>query len=111
MKIEGGCLCGQITFEAEVESTTFGICHCSECQTLTGTAFNTGFSVSAEKFKLVAGEPSTYVRTAEQSGRKVKRAFCGNCGSPIYRQSLLNSSMLRIGVGSIKQRAKFTPAR
>ena len=36
------------------------------------------------------------------------RAFCGNCGSPIYRRSLLDPSILRIGVGSIKQRKAFT---
>jgi hypothetical protein len=110
MKIEGGCHCGQITFEAEVEITKFAICHCSECQTLTGTAFNTALPVSAAKFVLLTGEPKTYVKTAEQSGRKVLRTFCGNCGSPIYRHSLLDPSIFRIGIGSIKQRAAFEPA-
>jgi hypothetical protein len=51
------------------------------------------------------------VKTAEQSGRKVLRAFCGNCGSPIYRHSLLDPSILRIGVGSIKQRKALPPVR
>lgn len=111
MKIEGSCHCGQITFEAEAETSEFGICHCSECQTLTGTAFNTALAVSAAKFVLLSGKPSTYVKTAEQSGRKVLRAFCGNCGSPVYRHSLLDPSILRIGVGSIKQRKTLTPVR
>jgi hypothetical protein len=47
----------------------------------------------------------------EQSGRQVLRAFCGDCGSPIYRHSVLDPSILRIGVGSIKQRKAFTPVR
>jgi hypothetical protein len=64
MKIEGGCHCGQITFEAEVETTKFGICHCSECQALTGTAFKTALPVSAANFVLLTGEPRTYVKTA-----------------------------------------------
>ena len=109
MKVEGSCHCGQITFEAEVETTRFAICHCSECQTLTGTAFNTALPVSAAKFVVLMGEPRTYVKTAEQSGRKVLRAFCGNCGSPIYRHSLLDPSILMIGIGSIKQRKAFMP--
>jgi hypothetical protein len=60
---------------------------------------------------LLTGEPKTYVKTAEQSGTKVLRAFCGNCGSPVYRHSLLDPSILRIGIGSIKQREAFSPVR
>lgn len=110
MKIEGSCHCGQITFEAEVETTEFGICHCSDCQTLTGTAFNTAVPVRAAKFVILTGKPNTYVKTAE-SGMKVLRAFCGNCGSPVYRHSLLDPSIFRIGVGSIKQPKAFAPVR
>jgi hypothetical protein len=41
MKIDGHCHCGQITFEAEVDPTALTICHCTDCQTLTGSAFST----------------------------------------------------------------------
>jgi hypothetical protein len=39
MKIDGRCHCGQITYEAEVEPNAMFICHCTDCQTLTGTAY------------------------------------------------------------------------
>jgi hypothetical protein len=51
----------RLTFEAEVDTTEFGICHCSECQTLTGSAFNTALPVSAAKFVLLTGQSKTYV--------------------------------------------------
>ena len=111
MKIEGGCYCGQITFEAEAKSATFGICHCSECQVFTGSAFNTAIAVSAVDFLLLTGTPKTFVKTAAQSGRKVLRAFCGTCGSPIFRHSIDDPSIYRISLGSIKQRAMFAPVR
>jgi hypothetical protein len=41
MKVTGRCRCGQIGFEAEVDPTQVRICHCTDCQTLTGTAFRT----------------------------------------------------------------------
>jgi hypothetical protein len=41
MKIDGRCHCGNITFEAEVDPATAAICHCIDCQTLSGTAFRT----------------------------------------------------------------------
>ena len=36
MHIEGGCHCGYITYEAEVDPDAVRICHCTDCQTLTG---------------------------------------------------------------------------
>ncbi len=38
MKIEGRCHCGQITYEAVVDADKVAICHCSDCQLLTGSA-------------------------------------------------------------------------
>jgi hypothetical protein len=39
MKVTGGCHCGHITYEAEVDPATVRVCHCTDCQKLTGTAF------------------------------------------------------------------------
>jgi hypothetical protein len=39
MKIDGHCHCGEITFEAEVDPDALNICHCTDCQTLSGSAF------------------------------------------------------------------------
>jgi hypothetical protein len=37
MRVTGGCHCGQITSEAEVNPETVRVCHCTDCQKLTGT--------------------------------------------------------------------------
>jgi len=39
MKIDGGCHCGNITYTAEVDLDRVGICHCTDCQTMTGSAY------------------------------------------------------------------------
>jgi hypothetical protein len=39
MKIDGRCRCGNITFAAEVDPATVVICYCTDCQTLSGSAF------------------------------------------------------------------------
>jgi len=69
MKIDGHCHCGQITFEAEVDPTAPTICHCTDCQTLTGSAFRINIPAPAEHFVLRSGTPKSYVKTAE-SGNK-----------------------------------------
>lgn len=36
MKINGRCHCGEITFEAEGDPNAVNVCHCTDCQTLSG---------------------------------------------------------------------------
>lgn len=47
MKIDGRCHCGYITFEAEADPDKAGICHCTDCQSLSGSAFRTFLLVTA----------------------------------------------------------------
>jgi len=109
MKIDGRCHCGEITFEAEVDPNMASICHCTDCQTLTGSAFRVNIPASAEHFVL-RGTPNTYVKTAE-SGNKRRHAFCGNCGTPIYACAIDNPRVYGLRVGTTTQRAAFKPQR
>jgi hypothetical protein len=83
MKIDGGCHCGYITYVAEIDPDKVGICHCTDCQTLSGSAFRVSVPAAREAFSLRGGEPKIYVKTAE-SGAKRAQGFCPECGTPIY---------------------------
>jgi hypothetical protein len=50
MKIDGGCHCGYITFEAEADPEKTTICHCTDCQHLSGSAFRTVVRVAGDTF-------------------------------------------------------------
>src|SRR5438477_1181193 len=65
MKIDGHCHCGEIIFQAEVDPDALNICHCTDCQTLSGTAFRVNIPAPAEHFVLLSGTPKTYIKTAE----------------------------------------------
>ena len=106
MNVEGGCHCGGIAYEAEVDPETLGICHCTDCQTLTGTAYRTTVPASAANFFLKRGEPKIYFKTAE-SGRKRAQAFCAECGTPIYASAVDNVATYNLRAGTIKQRAQL----
>src|SRR5438034_11274106 len=56
MKVTGRCHCGQITFAAEVDASRVRVCHCSDCQALSGSAFRTNVPVLAGTFALRTGE-------------------------------------------------------
>lgn len=111
MKIDGSCHCGAIRYEAEVDPASAGICHCTDCQALTGSAFRVTVSAAAANFRLTAGTPRIYVKTADSGARRVQ-AFCGDCGSPIYAASAeMNPATIGIRIGTIRQRRALRPAR
>ena len=111
MKIDGSCHCGYIRFEAEADPDKTTICHCTDCQTSTGTAFRTNIPVPGNSFKMLSGEPTIYVKTTAESGNPRAQAFCPKCGSPIYSTTPgdgpKQSYMVRVGV--LRQRDQFVP--
>ncbi len=110
MKVEGRCHCGAITFEAEVDPVKATICHCTDCQTLSGTAYRTTVPADASTFVLKTGKPTLYLKTAE-SGRKRQHAFCPTCGTPIYAAAPENPPTYGLRVGTLAQRAQIRPTR
>lgn len=110
MKITGSCHCGYITIEGEADPEQVSICHCTDCQTGTGSAFRVSVPVQGDTFR-IQGEPTHYLKTTAESGNPRVQAFCPRCGSPIYsttpgagRQA---SYMVRVGI--LHQRDRLAP--
>ena len=112
MKIDGACHCGYITIEAEADPDKTTVCHCTDCQTGTGSAFRVSIPVPGATFKM-SGQPTSYVKTTAESGNPRVQAFCPRCGSPIYSTSPGDgpqpSYMVRVGI--LRQRDQFVPKR
>ncbi len=83
MNVSGRCHCGAISYDAVVDPAKVGLCHCTDCQTLTGSAYRVTVPAPAETFRLRGARPKIYVKTAESGARRA-HAFCPECGSPIY---------------------------
>jgi hypothetical protein len=110
MKVDGRCHCGAITYEAEVDPARVGICHCTDCQTLTGSVYRVTVQAPRERFVL-RGRPTTYVKTAESGNRRV-HAFCPTCGTPVYAAAAVDEPpTYSLRVGCLAQRHELRPAR
>jgi hypothetical protein len=110
MHVDGRCHCGAITYEAEVDPDTAGICHCTDCQTLTGTVYRVTVQARAESFVL-RGTPTLYVKTADSGNQRV-HAFCPVCGSPVYAAAHgPRPATYSLRVGALRQRAELRPRR
>jgi hypothetical protein len=80
MKIDGRCHCGYVTFEAEADPETTTICHCTDCQTMSGAPFRAVVITRPGKFVLLSGKPTEYRKTAD-SGNIRLQGFCPRCGN------------------------------
>jgi len=112
MRIDGGCACGAIKIEGEADPEKTGICHCTDCQTATGTAFRVTIPVPGATFKMT-GQPTIYLKTTAESGNPRAQAFCGRCGSPIYSTTPGDGvqSSYNVRVGILRQRNQLIPRR
>jgi hypothetical protein len=67
MQVHGSCHCGDIRYEADVAPEQTAICHCTDCQKLTGSAYRVSVPAREGSFRLIAGEPRIYVKTADNA--------------------------------------------
>jgi hypothetical protein len=82
MHVDGRCLCGYLSYEAEVDPGSVLICSCTDCQVLSGSAFRVTVRVTG-MFRFLSGEPSTYTKVADSGNQRVL-AFCARCGTSVY---------------------------
>jgi hypothetical protein len=110
MHIDGQCHCGRVTFEAEIDPEKVSVCHCTDCQSLTGSPYRVTVICSAQQVRLT-GEPVKIYGKTGDNGLTRAQHFCGACGSPLFTSGQGGAEDFGIRWGSIRQRAQLKPAR
>jgi hypothetical protein len=111
MKIDGRCHCGHVAYEAEIDPERVSICHCTDCQALTGSTFRVTVSTSRDRIRLTGHEPKLYIKVGD-SGRRRLQYFCPDCGSPLFVTGEgADAETWGIRWGSIRQRDQLVPKR
>jgi len=111
MHVDGQCHCGHVTFEAEIDPQAVSICHCTDCQSLTGSPFRVTVICPGEQVRIQSGSPKIYAKTGD-NGRKRLQHFCADCGSPLFTSGEgAQTDNWGIRWGSIRQRDLLKPVR
>jgi hypothetical protein len=99
-KVTGGCLCGEVRYEAEVFLENGYICHCTVCRRSTGQPAEITVMIKAGSLRYLNKEPKYYVSSTDG-----KRGFCANCGSRIVWQALRSGDdwLTNLCVGTLDQ--------
>ena len=97
-KHSGGCLCGAIRYEANAPIENIDQCHCLNCQKASGAGASANIVMDTAALHFIKGEPKVFVDIAE-SGTKLNRAFCGDCGSSLFsqRHNMMDKLVLKAG--------------
>jgi hypothetical protein len=106
MTITGGCFCGAIRYEIAGEPAFQFACHCRDCQYASGGPPTLGIVVPNAALKVVKGEPRTHWVTGD-SGGKVGRSFCADCGTPLLSHPTAVGDFAVIKVGSLDDPSIF----
>jgi hypothetical protein len=75
---EGGCACGAVRYRMEGPPLVVHACHCSQCQTLSGTAFALNAVIEAQRVALLSGAPEP-TQVTGASGKPQTILRCPQC--------------------------------
>jgi hypothetical protein len=78
--LTGACYCKAITYIVADEFEYALICHCTECQRATGSAFKPFGGIPVSKLTVTSGS-TEITRLGDEQGHN---AFCQRCGSLLY---------------------------
>ena len=104
----GQCFCGAIRFRVTQEPITYYLCHCTECQRRTGSAFALSLWVPRASVELVAGEPAHYVITP-QGGKTKTARFCAKCSARLWGEPVLAPHLAIVQPGALDQPTGLEP--
>ena len=107
-QIAGGCLCGKVRYSASGDPAFAGVCHCTDCQKFTGSAFAAVVGVPKAALT-VQGELATYSKTGD-TGKSTYRRFCPQCGSSVMDEADALPDIVMVGVGTLDDASWVKPA-
>lgn len=103
-RLDGGCLCGAVRYEASGAAVGITHCHCRTCRRASGAPLVTWAGFGSDKFKFTQGRPATY-----SSSENVVRTFCDHCGTALTYQRIDLPESIDVTLGSLDNPEQLTP--
>jgi hypothetical protein len=106
-KISGGCACGAVRYECNLDPVMMLNCHCRNCQQASGSGYAAVAAVPKTAVQ-VRGEPR-YYKIVGDAGTAVERGFCPNCGSQVFMKIERLPDVLGLQAGSLDDPSIYRP--
>jgi hypothetical protein len=105
--LEGGCLCGAITYKISGKPIIVAHCYCRDCQRVSGAGHITGAMFPVDQID-VAGRMSEYQGTGD-SGSTVSHLFCATCSSRLFGKNTGMPGVMTVACGTLNDPSALTP--
>lgn len=107
-KYAGGCQCGDVRYEVVGQPRALVVCHCTDCQRQSGSAFGMTLVISEADFRVTQGQLKDYTSKAA-SGRAKLGAFCPRCGTRIYHKPDWRRGTVSVKPGTLDDTSWLKP--
>lgn len=98
--LTGGCLCGAVQFSVKSRFKAFYLCHCKQCQQLTGSAFASNILTEPDNIEWLSGEDK--ITNYKHPSRDFSKSFCKECGSAVPFVNKTKTSLI-VPAGSLNK--------
>lgn len=108
LPLVGGCMCGALRYEVSTPPLMIYNCHCTNCQKISGSAFNTSVIVAEAALRFTAGEPARVEWTSDKGTTRCG-LFCGACGSRIVNGGKPSTGAFSLRAGTLDDTSWVQP--
>ncbi len=109
MAYSGGCRCGACRYQLNYDQLPVSyVCHCLDCQTMTGSAFSLHALVRADRFAC-EGELLAWDH-ANSQGKVTSQKFCAACKTRLYSTNEGRPGTVIVRMGTLDESQKILPA-
>lgn len=106
--VRGRCRCGRVRFVLREEPIAFYLCHCTDCQAESGSAFGQSMHVRREAIDAVEG-PTRQHTVDGEDGRVGVLTHCGSCLTVLWGGRPDVPQVVGLNAGSLEDVAGLTP--
>jgi hypothetical protein len=108
-QLTGHCLCGSVTYRVEAGPVVQAVCHCTDCQRQTGTAFSVVVGVPRAALSIEGSTLASFTTVGEDHGGDTERSFCSACGSPIVSFAAAAPELAFLKAGTLDEASWLEP--
>ena len=106
----GGCQCGSIRYELVGPPQMLYVCHCTDCQQQSSSAFGMSLRMNLHEIDFSQSEkPLQTWDTRGEDGVTKRCAFCPDCGTRIMHSSDDPDEAVSIKAGSLDDTSQLRP--
>ena len=104
----GGCTCGDVRYRLVADPVTCYACHCTDCQTATGSAFGISMICERDAIELERGSPEL-VELDLPDGRVKRANRCSRCLVNLWGTPKAIPNLLTLHPGTLDDTSWLAP--